>query len=304
MWVFRPAIYMAFDKWDYLENNDVLRQVSFPVTSTVLKRFNNKTGIHLGIPVKYFFKSTITIEGFNNTDRFVNGDVFISTDTLDVLKLTGFKTGLSFQSNTLNRKQYASSGKAFSLSAFYFRLNEHYVPGNTSVEKSVFDARHQWFRLKATAEQYFTYGRYRPGYYLEGVFSNQSTFKNYNATIINAPAFLPLQDSRTLMLQNFRSFNYIAGGVRNVYALRSKLDARLEGYIFKPLDYLSQNTRQEVKIENELQSFFLAGTAGLVYHAPIGPVSFSVNYYNDKENKLGVLLHVGFLLFNKHSIDQ
>jgi NTE family protein len=43
--------------------------------------------------------------------------------------------------------------------------------------------------------------------------------------------------------------------------------------------------------------------AALVLHSPIGPVSFSINYYDDDVNQLGVLLHVGFLLFNKHSVE-
>jgi NTE family protein len=29
----------------------------------------------------------------------------------------------------------------------------------------------------------------------------------------------------------------------------------------------------------------------------------SVNYYDDKENQVGVLMHVGFLLFQRHSLE-
>jgi NTE family protein len=54
------------------------------------------------------------------------------------------------------------------------------------------------------------------GYYLHAKFSNQPVFNNYQGTIINAPGFNPIQDSRTLLLENFRSFNFVAGGWRNV----------------------------------------------------------------------------------------
>jgi NTE family protein len=296
--------YTSFDGYDYLENEDLLKQVASPTSPTVLRRTNRKIGVNLGLPIKNLFKGVVTVEGFNNTDRYVNGDIFISTDTLDNLHLQGYKVGFSVMANTLNRKQYASSGKAYSFSVNYFNVKESYEPGNTSIIRNRVVDNHYWFRLKGSIEQYFLSGRFRPGYYFEGVFSNQSFFQNYNGTIINAPAFLPLQDSRTLVLQNFRSFNYIAGGTRNVFALRSKVDFRLEGYIFKPFDYLKQNTNQEAFIEKDIKSFFFTGTAGLVYHAPIGPVSFSVNYYDDRENQVSVLLHVGFLLFNKHSLDQ
>jgi NTE family protein len=164
-------------------------------------------------------------------------------------------------------------------------------------------AAHQWFRLRASAEQYFNAGWYKPGYFAEAVFSNQPFFQNYFGTLVNAPAFLPLQDSRTLLLENFRAFNYIGGGIRNVFTLRNRLDLRVEGYLFKPIDYLQQGTNQEAQKVTDLRALYFAGMAGLVLHSPIGPIGLSVNYYDDKDNQLGILLHVGFLLYNKHSIE-
>jgi NTE family protein len=135
------------------------------------------------------------------------------------------------------------------------------------------------------------------------VISNQPFFQNYYGTLINAPAFNPLQDSRALLLENFRSFNYIAGGIRNVFTLRNRLEFRLEGYLFKPIEYLQQGIDQEPQKVSDLRALYFSGTAGFVLHSPIGPISLSVNYYDDTDNQLGVLLHVGFLLFNKHSVE-
>jgi NTE family protein len=244
------------------------------------------------------------IDGFTNTDRYSNDKKFVSTDTLDQLKLSGFKTGLAFTSNTLDKKQYASSGRSLFLGLDYFYADEEYIPGNTSVEQVPISRAHQWFRARFTAEQYFNKGWFRTGYYADVVFSNQPFFSNYTGTIINAPAFYPIQDSRTLILENFRSFNFLAVGSRNVFVLRDRiLHLRLEAYLFKPLEYIQQNSNQEAYTSTDLKKVFLAGTAGLVYHSPIGPVSLNVNYYDDEENQLGVLFHVGFLLFNKHSFE-
>jgi NTE family protein len=291
--------YVSFTSWDYLTNEDLFQDV----TSTVLKRTDRQVAIDFGWPVSDRFKSVISLEGFNNLDRYSNDASFVSTDTLDQMKLRGMKSSIKLSSNTLNRKQYASSGSAMSLVASYFNLEEKYQPGSTSVKEQPSTSHHQWFRLKASAEQYFSKGFYRPGYFVEGVFSNQPTFQNYFGTIINAPAFLPLQDSPTLLLEKFRSFNYLAGGVRNVFVLRNKLDFRLEAYLFKPFDYLSQNGDQEVVVDADLSQVYLAATAGLVHHSPIGPISLSVNYYDDAQNQLGVLLHAGFLLYNRHTLE-
>ena len=61
--------YAAFDSWDYLENDDVLRQSSSASPPNVLRRINRRYGLRAGVPFKHSFKTTITFEGFNNDDR-------------------------------------------------------------------------------------------------------------------------------------------------------------------------------------------------------------------------------------------
>lgn len=291
---------VAYNNWDFLQGDDLLREASYP---TVLRRVDRKYAVHIGFPVGSYFRTIASAGGFNNIDRYVNNDVFVSSDTLDELRLNGFKAEIEIASNTLNRKQYPSSGKAFSFSLQYFNVNERFEPGNTSVQVGNTRASHQWFRAKARAEHFFNAGWFRPGYVVEGVVSNQPFFENYNGTIVNAPGFFPLQDSRALLLENFRAFNYLAGGIRNVFTIRNRLEFRLESYVFKPIEYLQQGTNQEARKITDLKTFYYAASAGVVMHSPIGPVSMSFNYYDDKSNQFGVLLHVGFLLFNKHSIE-
>jgi NTE family protein len=295
--------FVSFDGWDYLENDDVLKNVSTAVPPTVLRRTNRKFGLRAGVPFKHSFKTSLNFEGFSNHDRYINGDVFTSTDKLDVLELKGYKVGVNISSNTLDRKQYPSAGKSFNFSGDYFNVTEEFTPGSTSVIPEPTKERYKWWRLKASAEQYFGSSWFRPGYYFEAVASDQPFFQNYFGTIINTPGFFPLQDSRTLMLKNFRSFNYVAGGLRNVIKLHNKVDVRLEGYLFKPFEYIRPNADQDATSVDHLKSIFFCGTAGVVYHSPIGPVSLSMNYYDDEQSRLGVLLHVGFLLYNKHSLD-
>lgn len=106
-----------------------------------------------------------------------------------------------------------------------------------------------------------------------------------------------------MLLENFRSFNYLAGGVRNVFRLKKSLDFRLEGYLFKPFETIKEGPDQSTVLEQNLSDIYFAATAGLVLHSSVGPISLNLNYYDDKENQLGVLLHVGFLLFNKTSLE-
>jgi NTE family protein len=295
--------HVSFDSWNYLDNDDLLNEVSGPSAPTVLKRWNRKYGISLGVPIHNAFKGVLAFESINTTDTYINGDVFISTDKLDALNLRGIKTGLHLSSNNLNRRQYPSQGRLFSFNADFFSIQEEFFPGSTSIRTTPSSDYHKWVRLRLSAEQYFGNGWYRPGYVAEAVGSNQPYFQNYFGTIINAPAFMPIQDSRTLILQNFRAFNYAAVGVKNIFMIRNKFEARADAFLFKPIQAIVEDTEQHAAESSDKSLLFFAGTIGLVYHSPIGPVSFSTNYYDDDENRFGFLLHVGFLLFNKHSFE-
>jgi NTE family protein len=290
----------TFNIWNFFQGNDILARRYSP---TVLKRIDRKYGVSLGIPVARQIKAFLNGAYIVNNDQFIDKNVLVSTDTLDQLDLSGTRLGLGISYNTLNRKQYPNQGRSFSISSNYFSMIEEFQPGNTSVNKLPLRNTRSWFQVKISLDQYFRKGIYSTGYLLEGVFSNQPTFSNYFGTIINAPAFNPLQDSRTLLLQNFRAFNYVAGGLKNIFSIRKKLDLRLEAYVFKPLQSIAQDDTQHAKIEEQIQQFYFVGMADMVFHSTIGPVSLSLNYYDDKNRQLAVLLHVGFLLFNKTSIE-
>jgi len=89
--------YISYGGKNYLQNDDVLNQVSSPTLPTVLKRVNRKYAFRVGFPAGNFFKSVLEFESFSNIDRYINGDLFISTDLLDELRLNGFKTGFAIK---------------------------------------------------------------------------------------------------------------------------------------------------------------------------------------------------------------
>jgi len=290
----------TFNGWNFLQGRDIIVKTSFP---TVLNRIDRKMGISIGIPIGKQYKAALNGAYINNRDQYIDENTFVSTDTLDELSLSGVRAGFTLSTNTLNRKQYASEGKSYQFSADWFNVNEDFLPGTTSVTKSHVEQRRTWFRGRITLEQYLKKGIYSSGYYLDGVISNQPVFTNYYGTIINAPSFNPIQDSRTLLLQNFRAFNYAAGGWKNVFEIRKNLDLRIEGYLFKPFGAIIRGPGQDATLNKEFTKLFFAATAGFVLHSTIGPISLSVNYYDDRETQLGVLLHVGFLLYNKTSLE-
>ena len=289
----------TFNAWSYLDSKDLLIKRNV----TTLDRIDRKIGLNIGLPVGKQSKLVVHGGFINNDDKYIDTKILVSSDTLDQLGLRGGVVGLVLSSNTLNRKQYSNQGLAYCFSFNSFGLKESLVPGNTSTSKVNENVDRSWLRLKFSIQQYFKTGRYSSGYLFESVLSNQPLFSNYYGTIINAPAFNPFQDSPTLILEKFRAFNYLAGGWRNVFTLRSNLEFRLEGYLFKPLQAIRSDANQQPFFDEEFTKLYFTGTAGLVLHSTVGPVSLSLNYYDEPKNQLGVLLHIGFLLFNKTSLE-
>lgn len=288
----------VFNSWNYAAGSDLLREDG----TTILKRIDRDLSVKVAKPINDKHKIALQAGVISNRDNYINDDFFTNTSTLDELKISGFKSSFTLAADNLNRKQYASSGRAYRLTVNYFNASEEYVPGNTSVTEAS-KSQHKWMTLRFQGEKYFNKGWFRPGFMVDAAFTNQHYFANYQATLINAPAFNPLPDSRTLLLENFRAKSYVAGGGRIIISPTSKLDWRLEGYIFNPFEVYEETLNQQTTVRTELLKASFAATTALVYHSPIGPISLMLNYYDDQQNELGVLLHVGFLLFNKPSLE-
>ena len=291
------------NKWDYINSRDLIMKDKAPIA---LEQLDRKLGVDLGIPVGLKYKLIFNAAYFTNSDRFSNVPVISSTDTLDNMHFNGFRYGINFSKNTLNRKQYPSDGDYLNLSLDYFDGNEKLVPGSTSIYDQLIRQSRNWLRLKFQFERYWLHiGKFSAGYYLESVFSNQPLFSNYIGSLVNSPSFRPLQDSQTLFLENYRAHNYLALGSKNVFSVKKNLDLRMEAYLYKPFKQITERRHEDqyATYTDNNTRIFPAGSAGIVYHSPLGPINLSVNYYDDPVKKLGLILHVGYLLYNQRSLD-
>lgn len=277
---------------------------------TYIEQSDRKIAVTMGMPLNRNTRITATGAYINNNDKYSPTNTYALGDILDRTTFNAFRGSLEFEQNTLNYKQYANRGRHFLFSANYIFGRENYDPGNILRSSNMLHelaSSHKdrnWGYLKLADENYFLKkGKYSLGYLFEGVLSNFPLLSNYYSTLLYAPAFYPLQDSRSLFLEHFRASSYLAAGLKNVFSIRNNLDARLEGFAFLPYkDYL-QDRIQYVKTGPAFKTWHYAGTAGLVYHTPFGPVSLSYNLYNDPAKRNGVLLHLGYLIYNKRSLE-
>lgn len=186
--------------------------------------------------------------------------------------------------------------------AKYVNGIENLYPGSTSVLKDTVKKAHQWFLFKATVDKYFKLSnKLKIGLLVETAFLTQSFFSNYTSTILSAPAFAPTPESKTLFLENYRAHKYLASGFKSIFNPIKNLDFRSEFYVFLPVNSIlsnSQTNKAYYSVEFLYPHF--NAMAAIVYHTPVGPLSFSVNYFENGKYSFSYLLHFGYTIFNKN----
>jgi NTE family protein len=304
------AAELTYNHFDYYNTSSIFIENPSP---TYIEQADRKADLKIGFPLNRNTRVILSSAFINNFDRYSPSSRFSLGDVLDKTVFSGSRSMLMFEQNTFNRKQYPNRGRNFLLSLNYYAGRESYTPGNIGDGQNILSAAdknpttkkfREWLNLKISDDNYFLRARrYALGYLIEGVFSNQPLFSNYYSTLLSAPAFYPLQDSKSIFLENFRATSYLAGGIKNVYSIRRNLDLRLEGYMFLPYEKFGKIGFQGIEHRKALTTWQYAATTGLVYHTPVGPISLSYNIYDDPIKRNGVLLHLGYLIYNKRSIE-
>jgi NTE family protein len=160
---------------------------------------------------------------------------------------------------------------------------------------------HQFYVLKSNYEKYYRINRkISIGFLAEGLYSNKKVMSNYRSTLLSAPAFAPIPYSQTLFLPDFRSPKYIGSGIKFIGKLTDQLHFRAEGYGFAPIKKLIQTENYQAKYsEKTFSAYKTMGMGGLIYHTGMGPVSLTLNYFDNQDTKLYVVFSFGYVLFNK-----
>lgn len=301
------AAELTYNNWNFYNTSQIFIENPNP---TYVEQADRKIDLKFGMPFNRNSRIILSTAFINNNDKYSPTNSFELGNVLDKTIFNGFRSSIIFEHNSLNKKQYANIGRNFSISASYFTGKENFTLGNIffSLKKenneNIIRTFRDWGIAKISDENYFfNSDKYTLGYLAVAVISNQPLYANYYSTLIAAPSFYPLQDSRSLFLEKFRASSYLAGGLKNIFQLKKNLDLRLEGYLFLPYKAYEKVGLQDIKYAKAFTNLNYASTAGLVYHTPLGPISFSYNLYNDPVKRSGILLHLGYLIYNKRSIE-
>ena len=292
---------ITYNRWDYQNTSGLLGR---DVLSTQVRQQDTKLGAQVGLSPNYRSRILLDVGAFYLSDDYANVNEISSDTKLDKTNFRGGTAAIQFARNSLNRKQYATSGKRIVVTARAVAGSEDYKQGDTSILPG-FSQNHQWLQARATLEKYFPLkgDKHAWGYFAEVVASGQGTFANYRSSLTTAPVFAPLPDSRTSFMDNYRSPRYAAAGLRYVMPVLGKLEWRTE--VFAHVNYLPlrQGDDQRAIRRRGLERPRITATTGVVFQTPVGPLALHGLFYDDPSRRFSVYGHLGYLLFRSRALE-
>ena len=296
---FYIAAYSTLNRWDFFSSSSELffEDVRPPFIIQDENNFRFETGFPLGVLSK--FNAGFSFSKSN--DEYYQTNIFKKEDVPDRTSFNAFATHLGVENNSLNYKQFASEGQQNSIILKYINGTERNVPGTTAPLTETLKLNHNYFQLELSSEKYYSISKSLTlGTHFESVLSNKDLFLNYRSTMLAAPGFQPTPHSKSLFLENFRSTNFVAGGIKTIVNINQSLQARFEAYAFVPVKEEFQNSAfNAYRNDKPFENYYLQGMAALVYQTGVGPVSLMFNYYEKENTNLYLTLNFGYILFNK-----
>ena len=291
---------LTFNRWDYYKSLATFFEDVKPSFVLMNERFGYAS---LAFPAGNTGALQADFIYTHQFDEYYQITNFISTDTADRTDFNAGVARLSYERNTLNRKQYANEGTFLRASAKFVSGTEYTIPGSTSVLRDTITNPHLWQVLKIQYQNYFLHRKMlHAGMSFEGVASTQDFFQNYIASSIAAPVFTPIPESRTYFLPQFRAHNYAAVGFIASLAWRKNVEFRNELHLFHPFGQIVRNELNQATYDKSLKSAIIA-SSNIIVHTLIGPLSLSANYYELQDKPWSVLVNFGYILFNKSPRD-
>jgi NTE family protein len=287
----------TLNSWNFFKTNTYFFEDENP---GFLIQQDNFWSIDVSTPVSRIGKLSGQIQAGRKKDEYYQSNYFTRLDTNDVTTFEFSSPALLFEMNSLNRKQYASDGMLLRLSGRLISGWEKTIPGSTSIEKDTLTKHHQWIQLQLKYDHYFArLGKARLGFYGEASLSNQEVFSNYTATILSATGFTPLPESQAIFLPQFRAFNYAGIGLKSIFPVIKNMDFRAEGYVFQPFREIKKTETNEARLGQDLATRYYIVSGRFIYHAPFGPISASLDYYDSSDEPIVFNINIGYYIFNR-----
>jgi NTE family protein len=300
--VFPTAIsgYFVLNRWDYFRSFATFFEESKP---SFLVQNEIYLGGDISAPITNTIKATAGTRMFRLDDSYYQIEDFTNADTADVTNFDGWSAYFKITLNSLNRKQFASSGNYFNFEFRYVNGKERTLSGSTSNTPFDIENYHEWINMRL---DYQTFIIDQPffhfGLHGQMVSNSQTLFANYTASLLSMTEFSLVPDAKTYFLPEYRSPLFASAGVNTIFSIKKLVDLRLDMYYYQPFTQLIEYTDGSLGLESNLDNAALMASASAVFHSFIGPIRFTTNYFPKQETPFSFQFSMGYVLFNERAI--
>ncbi len=292
--------YFVLNRWDYFRSFATFFE---EVKPSFLVQNEIYLGGNISVPVTNTFKATAGIRMFRLDDSYYQIEDFTSADTADITNFDGYSAYFKFTHNTLNRKQFASSGNYLNFVFRYVNGKERTLSGSTSVLPFDIENYHQWINMRLDFQTFLVD---EPFFHLgirgQMVSNSQTLFANYTASLLSMTEFSLVPDAKTYFLPEYRSPQYASAGLNTIFTIKKVIDIRLDAYYFQPFMQLIEYSDGSLGLESNLDNATLMSSASVIFHSFIGPIRFTTNYFPMQETPFSFQFSMGYVLFNQRAI--
>lgn len=291
--------YYTRNRWDYFTSFATFFEETKP---SFLVQYENYTGLRISHPIENNVVSQYDFRYFNNEDDYYQSENYGPSDTTDKTFFEGNSISWQIKHNSLNRKQWATSGHYYRIQARFVNGREISRSGSTAPEPYDFRKIHSWLNLNFEGQSFvLDWPVFHLGIQGKAVFNSQSLFANYTASLLQLTTFDLLPDVNTYFLPEYRSPLFFGGGVNVVFTLRKSLDLRFDGFAYQPLTTLQRRDDGTFGYSKPFQGETLLASASLVYTTFVGPVRATVNYFPRYFIPVSFQLSFGYVIFNERA---
>lgn len=290
----------TYHRWDFFNTNTYFFEDKTP---SYLIQTEAKTEFNIGLPFGTKRKIVLGVNTARLNDEYYQTNTFTRNDTVDLTKFWSSSPYLIYEKSTLNAKQFARRGGFVQAALRYISGTERHYPGTTSKQTEQARDVHSWWQMRLRYLQYMHMNpKWTLGVNLELLFSNQDLFSNYTSTMLVSPGYQPFPGASTKFIPHLRAHSFLGAGIAHVFTIRKNLDARLEGYMFLPYRQISEDNDFRAYYERPFKKAYVFGTAALVFHTPLGPISLNYDTYGNADpTKSGLMLNFGYLIYNRRA---
>lgn len=294
------SLTISYSNINYYKPNYFFENNELPAFNKEIDFFSK---LKLTYPFKNNYKAEFTV-GVSKQKDFYLQSTIVNFDNFqyDISRYGILGGSVKFYGSTLNRPQYATSGRSEKILAQIYTANETFV--SKGIVDNGFSENQSWLQMSFTYEQYIKISKkITLGEYFKAYYSSRNSSNNYYATMMQAGRFEPTVNSQFTYDTNFRANEFIAAGLCPIYLLNSFVHLRGEFYIFLPIRPILKDKFNNAYLGSLFtKPGFMTELSAVAQYGRISCNTF-VNIYSSQWNNLTFGITVGLLMLNERFVE-